>query len=106
MQAKNANYKDFGFVEENENNLLVKKGSYTIESDLIVGSEKILSIEAGTNLKLINGASIISYGGISLEGNSENPISISSDGGEGILVIDSPKRSKIMLSTLLKNRNC
>lgn len=101
MQAKNANYKDFGFVEENENNLLVKKGSYTIESDLIVGSEKILSIEAGTNLKLINGASIISYGGISLEGNSENPISISSDGGEGILVIDSPKRSKIVHTKFL-----
>ena len=96
VKAKNSNYKDFEFLEENENSLVIKKGSYIVESDLIIGSEKILIIEAGANVKLVNGASIISYGGIRLDGNSENQISISSDGGEGILVIDSPKQSKIV----------
>ncbi|MBL4704848.1 MAG: CotH kinase family protein [Flavobacteriales bacterium] len=95
-QAKNSNFQEFEFVEGLQNNLVIKKGSYRINKDLIIGTNQLLIVEAGTHITLSSGASIICHGGISLNGESGDRISVSSDGGEGILVLNSTNRSKIL----------
>jgi len=70
---------------------------WIIDSNVIIPKNQVLNIGPGTVIDMINGAGIISYGGVSFNGTNNDPIHIiSSDGtGIGLAVITSTKRSNI-----------
>jgi len=70
---------------------------WIIDSNVIIPKNQVLNIGPGTVIDMINGAGIISYGGVSFNGTNNDPIHIiSRDGtGIGLAVISASKRSNI-----------
>jgi len=63
-----------------ENLRLTSNGTYTISSDFTVPRGLLLTIEAGADIRLENGASIIVNGSINISGTETNPVRFSGSG--------------------------
>ena len=57
--------------------IVLKKGNYTLQKNMILPYGYNLSIEAGTNIKIASKKSILVYGGINIEGTKKNNVLIS-----------------------------
>jgi hypothetical protein len=76
---------------------MIKKGNYSISSNLIIPKNINFTIEPGVNLTLSNSASILSYSSISLNGEEDDPINIVSnpDSRSSVIVAYTRNVSKI-----------
>lgn len=96
IKTRKSNYEDFPFIKSHADFVEIPKGQHVLSENLIVGAKQQLIIKAGAKIILKNEASIICYGGIQMIGNENEVIQITGEGGSGILVINSPVRSKLM----------
>lgn len=98
-------FKDFVVLE---NQIILNKGQYNIDKDLIIPKNKTLLILPGAKINLLNGSMIISKSNILAQGTLKNPIEIySSDNkGECLLIMDNVNQS-IFKHVYFKNlSNC
>ncbi len=95
----NGSYSTFDFVVTDEKNEIISipNGECTISIDLVIPANKRLEIEAGAQIDLVNGASIISYSPIYAKGQEEMPIRIisSDSSSRGVSVIQADQRSQL-----------
>ena len=98
----------FKFLKFFDNKILIPKGNFIIDKDLIIPKNKELIISAGSNIDLTNGSKIISYSRIIAEGSPNNPIKIwSSDNlGECILISETQIESIIKYVYFKNLSNC
>jgi len=85
----------FNFLNLDGNNIFFEQGKFTLSKDLILPVGFNVYLKEGTQINLINGASIISYSPITALGTEKLPIEItSSDGsGGGMLIINTSSRT-------------
>jgi len=94
---KPSNVSDFDFIFIDEANKLIKfkQGAWEIAQNIHIPEGYKVYISEGTELNLINSASLISYSPLIFTGSDEYPISIrSSDStGQGIFVLNTNEES-------------
>jgi hypothetical protein len=105
LRTRKSNCETFAFIKIHKYFVEIPKGQHVLSENLIVGPHQQLIINAGAKIILKNDASIICYGGIQMNGNENELIQITGDGGNGILVMDSPVRSKLMHVAFNRLRN-
>lgn len=100
------NYKKFVFliVDNKNKTILVKRGNWNINKNLIIPAGFTVVSTGGTQLNLLNSAKILSYSPFKFIGSEENPIIIKSTDstGQGIVILNSTKRS-ILRNVIFKN---
>lgn len=96
MHAK-SNWKSFGFIKKAGNKIIIPKGSWKIDRNLILPKTFALKIEPGTTLDLTANASIIVRSNVDLRGTKNNPIIITSsdETGGGLLVFKAKLESNV-----------
>mgnify|MGYP001585040020 FL=1 len=62
----------------NDGGLILLEGNYIMDRDLIIPKQKNLIIQAGVNIKIAEGKSILSYSPVTFAGTKEKPIVITS----------------------------
>ena len=100
--AKSSNYRSFEFILENEDGeLIIPKGNWTFDKDLIIPSSKKFIVESGTRIDLVKKSKIISYSPVAFLGSKDNPIYFhsSDSSGQGIFVLRAEGRSMLLYST-------
>ena len=99
---------NFDFLEFFQNQILIRRGDFSITEDLIIPKDKELIIAAGARIDLLNGAKIISNSRIIAEGTPNDPIKIySSDNlGQCLLVIDEERKSVLKYVYFNNLSNC
>ena len=99
---------NFNFLEFFQNKILIKKGNFNINQDLIIPKNKELIIAAGSNINLLKGSKIISHSRIIAEGTPDDPIKISSPDnlGQCILVSNTKKKSVLKYVYFNNLSNC
>lgn len=89
---KDQNQKAFHFLKTDNKKRIIafRRGSWKLKKDLIIPKGYTLEMGPGTELKLNNSASIISYSPIKFIGSKEEPIKISSNSKikSGIMVLN------------------
>ena len=100
-----SNFKSLDFFQ---NKILIKKGNFNIDQDLIIPKNKELIIAAGSNINLLKGSKIISHSRIIAEGTPDDPIKISSPDnlGQCILVTNTKKKSILKYVYFKNMSNC
>ncbi len=97
--AKNENYNDFDFIQENTgtNTITIPSGNWTISEDLVIPKNKRFQIEAGARVDMIKGARIISNSPIYSLGEEYRPVTITSSDttSQGIMIIKAGDRSSL-----------
>jgi len=75
----------------------IKPGSHVLKETMVVTEGKTLAVSAGTNIDLVNGAKIICFGNIALNGTKKAPITIHSSDktGQGLIVLQAPNTSNL-----------
>ncbi len=86
---------------ETVTHFVVPAGTWRLDRDLVLLATERLILAAGAQIDLVEGAQIISYGGITAAGTAEQPIRVtSSDGrGLGLFVTGSPLPSQLRYVT-------
>ncbi|MDA7501672.1 CotH kinase family protein [Chitinophagales bacterium] len=85
------------FLKETEETIEFLPGKHTIRKDIVVPMGKRLVIGKGTQIDLIEGAGILSYSGVQLQGTAEQPIRIfSSDKTSTGFVVLQPKENCLL----------
>ena len=81
--------------------VIVPKGTHTLEKDLIIQKDQQLIIGPGTTIDFINSANIISYGPVTIQGTPEEPIHFSSSDntGQSLTVLQAPAKSVVKNTT-------
>lgn len=92
---RDGNHKDFSFIKTEDDKVIIPSGNWTIDKNLSIANNKILTIEAGANITLKNKANILCNEGIDINGTSENIVSIKGEDGGGILVMNATNTSNI-----------
>ncbi len=95
--VKAPNYRDFDFIRETDNAIVVPKGNWKIDKDLIIPPNKTFTFEAGAVVDLVNGAKIICNAPVASIGTEEEPVQITSSdkSSRGFLVLRANKRSRL-----------
>ena len=94
-----------------ESGVTILSGKYTVTKPILIPANKRLTIEPGTTLDFTNGAYLLSYGAVTIEGTSAQPIVImtSDKSSQGIHVIEADAASTMRqvqvlgLNTLSEN---
>jgi len=99
---------NFDFLEFFQNQILIKRGDFSITEDLIIPKDKELIIAAGARINLLNGSKIISNSRIIAEGTPNDPIKIySSDNlGQCLLVLNEERESVLRYVYFNNLSNC
>jgi len=96
---KEPNLKDFDFftILESEKKLYIRPGQHTIRNSLIIPEGYEVICPPGTEINLLDNASIISYSAMHLFGTEEQPIKIKSAdiSGQGIAVLNASGNSTL-----------
>ena len=89
LQQSNLNKFPFILLDNESNNAVIKKGNYTISSNLVIPKNINFTIDAGVNLKLINSASILSYSSINLNGKADDIITVTTtpDSRSSVIIV-------------------
>ena len=96
LNSRKPNYQNFAFIHENQDILTISEGNWVVEGVLTIDKSKTLQILPGANIQLQNGGAILCYGAVNFVGTTAKPINvIAKDSGQGILVMDSKKRSTL-----------
>ena len=99
---------NFEFLDFFQNKILIKKGNFDIDQDLIIPKNKELIIAAGSNINLLKGSKIISHSRIIAEGTPDDPIRINSPDnlGQCILVTNTKEKSVLKYVYFNNMSNC
>jgi len=102
--ARAANYASFGFIEEDAetNAIVIPKGDWALNRDLVIPAGKRFEVEAGARVDMRGGAKVICYSPVFFNGTAEEPILIHSSDttAQGLVVIGaSEERSSIAHTT-------
>ena len=105
------NLKNYNFFKFDKNKIILTKGSWILEDQIIIPKDYELIVQAGTELTFTNKSQIISFSPIFITGTKDDPIifktnfddnineyrqnSDNKDFGYGILVIKAQKKSII-----------
>ncbi len=92
---------------KNQSNLIIKDSSIylktgiqTITQDLMIPAGYEFHVPPGTTIQLTNQSSIVAYGPVFIKGTKSNPVIInSSQGGQGVAVLNANKKSVIEHTT-------
>ena len=89
------NSKIFESVSENE--IFIRQGKLKIDQPIIIPSGYTVIFNEGTTIDLVNGALIISYSPIIMEGTKSSPITITSSdfSANGFTVLQANKKSRL-----------
>lgn len=97
----------FAFIQEQGAKLFIPAGKWTLDRNLVIPSDRPLTIAAGAQIDLLNHAKIVSFSAISSNGTAERPVRFhSSDGtGEGLSIrqVDN-SRSHFSYTQFTENR--
>ena len=99
---------NFEFLDFFQNKILIKRGNFDIDQDLIIPRNKELIIAAGSNINLLKGSKIISHSRIIAEGTPDDPIRINSPDnlGQCILVTNTKEKSVLKYVYFNNMSNC
>lgn len=91
---------NFSFISESPEAYIIPPGQHTIQKSIVV-KDKQLVLQAGAEIDLQNGASIISTHSIQALGNVDNPIVIrsSNTSGQGIVILNGQTESSFKSCT-------
>ncbi|MFC1690850.1 CotH kinase family protein [Nanoarchaeota archaeon] len=70
-------------AELNRTDIIIKKGTYEIDENLVIPEGFTLIIEAGTEIKILPEISILSYSPLDIKGTKKEPVVISDFKGKG-----------------------
>jgi hypothetical protein len=89
--------REFLEINEQQSKIILKRGDWIIDQDLVLPEGYRVFAGEGTSLDLVGGATILSYSSLEFTGSSEKPIRIfSSDGtGQGLAVLNSGRESTL-----------
>ncbi|MFC1652402.1 CotH kinase family protein [Planctomycetota bacterium] len=94
-----SNHDTFAFVVSDELNkrILIKPGQWTIDKTLIIGPGYRVVCGEGTELRLVNSASVVSFSPLEFVGSEEKPIIICSPerSGQGVVVLEASEESTL-----------
>ncbi len=92
------------WLTKKDSTYIFKPGEQVVNEDIIIPEGFLLRIPAGTNIKLSNNASLVSYGVVLAQGTKENPIFIqaNNEDGGGVLLVDVGRKS-IFKNVYFKN---
>ena len=84
-------------IDDERMQITVKPGQWAIEKNIVIPKGYQTAVSPGSELILNNGAAIISYGPVELNGTAQMPVVIkSTDGtGQGLAVISADGQSKL-----------
>lgn len=89
LSEKEQNVGSFDFLVADEDEILIKPGTWTLDRTLVIPAGFTVRSGGGTEIRLTNHASIISFSPLVWIGSEEAPIIISSDStGEGLLFLN------------------
>ncbi len=93
------------FAAKNDT-LILQKGNYQLTEKILIGDDKIVVIEAGVQLDLINGAAMVCESPVFFKGSAASPIIITSSdkSANGIVVLQANGKSEVHY-TQFKNLN-
>jgi hypothetical protein len=93
-----SNYADNPSIKSDGTKLTINAGALTLSENLVITKDQSLTIKAGADIDLLNGAFILSYGTLTIDGTQSAPVRItSSDGtGRGIVVLNAPDQNEVM----------
>jgi hypothetical protein len=85
-----SDYADNAGIESDGARLIINAGLLTLTDNLVVRKDQSLTIKAGADIDLVNGAFILSYGPLTVEGTESAPVRISSSDntGRGVVVLN------------------
>jgi len=84
-------------IDEDRMEITIKPGKWSLENNIVIPRGYKTTISPGSELILNNGAAIISYGAIELNGTAKMPVTLkSTDGtGQGLAVISAKNQSRL-----------
>jgi len=95
-KAPNVENFDFLVIDEDEKEILVKPGVWTIDRNLMIPAGYLVRGGEATEIRLVNGASIVTRSPLFLTGSEEAPIVFSADStGKGMLCLNTGGKSTL-----------
>ncbi len=90
-------YAEHPSIDYDGTRLVINAGLLTLTENLVVTKEQSLTIKSGADIDLVNGAFILSYGPLTIDGTEAAPVRISSsDGtGRGVVVLNAADKNII-----------
>jgi hypothetical protein len=84
-------------IDDERMQITIKPGKWAIEKNIVLPQGYKTTVSPGSELILNNGAAIISYGAIELNGTAKMPVTLkSTDGtGQGLVVISAKNQSRL-----------
>lgn len=103
-QKPNIEKFDFLFVDDTSNRIVLKRGDWELNDNLIIPAGYMFVCGEGTKLDLKNNSTILSYSPLQFFGTEDNPIIISSSdsSGQGIAVLNTGEKS-VLERVVFKN---
>ena len=98
FSEKKPNAQDFEFLrfDGEEREILIRPGEWTLDRDLVIPGGYLVRCGGGTQIRMTNGASLVSYSPLFLAGLPESPVVFSADStGEGFLCLNTGKVSTL-----------
>ena len=104
---KKPNPEDFHFLHINKasKEISIIPGQWTINMDMVIPRGFIVKCQAGTQLNLTSGASIISYSPLRFYGTERSPIIIESDDsrGKGIAILHTRENASLFSNVIFRS---
>jgi len=91
-------------IQVDGNHLIISPGPITLDRNMVVSKDQTLTIKAGADIDLVDGAFILSYGTLTIEGTEASPVRIASSdsSGRGLVVLNAEGQN-IVRHTVFSN---
>ena len=103
--VRESNHHTFGFIEEEPeaNTIIIPKGDWTLDRDLVIPAGRRFEVEAGAKIDMVNHAKIICYSPVYFMGTEQDSILVRSSDktAEGVIIIRGEGRSSVEYTTFL-----
>jgi len=108
--VRDANYASFSFIEEDAetNAVVIPKGDWAMNRDLVIPAGKRFEVEAGARVDMLEGSKIICYSPVFFNGTAEEPILVHSSDttAQGLVVIGASEERSSMEHTTFAYISC
>ncbi len=101
------NLKEFtNILAYDESNVVFNLGRHTIDKPLFIPAGKRVLIKAGTQIEFVKDGFIISYSGVNIMGDQDDPVRIKSiDGQKGSFTVLQASEPSLIRHTFFENQN-